>query len=44
MQVRSLCITPEGAVLTGSRDTTIKLWQEDEGGAFTEAATLVRCC
>lgn len=43
-QVRALAITPEGAVLTGSRDKTIKLWSEGPDGAFTDTTTLVRGC
>ncbi|KAI3428691.1 hypothetical protein D9Q98_007514 [Chlorella vulgaris] len=39
--VRSLCITPDGSILTGSRDTTIKLWTEGQYGAFAETMTLV---
>ena len=41
LQVRSVCITPEGAVLTGSRDKTIKLWTEGPDGTFTATTTLV---
>ena len=41
-QVRAVCVTPEGALLTGSRDKTIKLWQEGEDGAYVEDKTLVR--
>jgi phospholipase A-2-activating protein len=42
VQVRSLCITAEGAVVTGSRDKTIKLWTEQEDGSFADSTTLVR--
>lgn len=42
-QVRSLAITPEGAVLTGSRDKTVKLWRQGEDGAYAEELTLVGC-
>ena len=41
MQVRSLAVTPNGALLTGSRDKTIKLWREGPDGAFHEESTLV---
>ena len=37
-----MCVTPEGALLTGSRDKTIKLWREGEDGAYVEDKTLVR--
>lgn len=40
-QVRSLAITPEGALFTGSRDKTIKLWKEGGDGAYAEELTLV---
>ncbi|PRW44412.1 phospholipase A-2-activating [Chlorella sorokiniana] len=39
--VRAVCVTPEGALLTGSRDKTIKLWREGEDGAYVEDKTLV---
>ncbi|PSC75649.1 phospholipase A-2-activating [Micractinium conductrix] len=39
--VRSLAVTPNGALLTGSRDKTIKLWREGPDGAFHEESTLV---
>ena len=41
LQVRSLCITPDGSVVTGSRDKTIKVWTAGEDGSFTETSTLV---
>ncbi|KAL4428166.1 hypothetical protein ABPG75_002255 [Micractinium tetrahymenae] len=39
--VRSLAVTPEGVVVTGSRDKTIKLWAQGEDGSYSETTTLV---
>ncbi|KAL4433027.1 hypothetical protein ABPG77_006454 [Micractinium sp. CCAP 211/92] len=39
--VRSLAISPEGVVVTGSRDKTIKLWRQGEDGTYIETSTLV---
>lgn len=41
LQVRSLAITPEGVVVTGSRDKSIKLWAQGEDETYRETATLV---
>jgi hypothetical protein len=31
LQVRSVCVTDKGAVVSGSRDKAVKLWLEDPG-------------